>query len=166
MRQRAMIAMALCCHPKLVIGDEPTTALDVMVQAQILSLLKRLRKEINMSMILITHDLSIISSNCDQVAVMYGGRIAEIGRVKDVIRDHKHPYTRKLISAFPDIKGERNMVQSIPGFPPDLLVPPPGCRFSPRCEYADDKCRNEEPLLYCVAPQHFVSCHRMEVCNG
>ncbi|HWQ30291.1 MAG TPA: oligopeptide/dipeptide ABC transporter ATP-binding protein [Negativicutes bacterium] len=94
--------------------------------------------------------------------MLYGGRIAEIGRVKDVVKNHRHPYTHKLIKAFPDIKGERNMVQSIPGFPLDLLAPSPGCRFSPRCEYANDRCRNEEPPVYCAAPQHFVACHRLE----
>lgn len=162
MRQRAMIAMALCCYPKLVIGDEPTTALDVMVQAQILALLKKLRSEINMSLILITHDLSIISSNCDYVAVMYGGKIAEIGLVENVLKNYKHPYTKKLVKAFPDIKGSRTMVESIPGFPPNLLFPPSGCRFSPRCDYADEVCKTVEPTLYKAGTNHFVCCHHKE----
>lgn len=166
MRQRAMIAMALCCYPKLIIGDEPTTALDVMVQAQILALLKKLRKEIHMALVLITHDLSIIRSNCDIVAVMYGGKIAEIGPVKNIIENANHPYTQRLIKAFPDITGERTMVQSIPGYPPDLLDPPPGCRFSPRCESACEQCKSKEPALFCVEPNHFVACHRMEVAHG
>lgn len=166
MRQRAMIAMALCCYPKLIIGDEPTTALDVMVQAQILALLKKLRREINMSMVLITHDLSIIRSNCDNVAVMYGGKIVEIGPVSDVIKNYKHPYTERLVKAFPNIHGSRTMVQSIPGFPPDLLSPPQGCRFAPRCDFATEVCRTVEPNFYKAGNDHFVCCHKKEAING
>jgi len=126
MRQRAIIAMALACNPSLIIGDEPTTALDVMVQAQIIDLINDLRKKLEMSMIIITHDLSIITETCDKIAVMYAGKIAEIGTVDDIVFNYKHPYTEKLIKAFPNIYGERKMVESIPGVPPNLLNPPKG----------------------------------------
>jgi peptide/nickel transport system ATP-binding protein len=162
MRQRAMIAMALACGPKLIVGDEPTTALDVVVQAQILALLGKLRREFGMAMILITHDLSIVGANCDQVAVMYGGKVAEIGPVGKVLRNPCHPYTQRLLKAFPDIRGEREMVQSIPGFPPNLVTPPPGCRFSPRCDAAGEICFSREPAMRCVEPGHEAACHFAE----
>lgn len=159
MRQRVMIAMALACSPKIVIGDEPTTALDVMVQAQILELLEKLRKDRNMAMILITHDLSILGETCDRVAVMYAGKIVETGTVEDVLEKHVHPYTEKLLKSFPDIRGKREMVSSIPGMPPNLINPPSGCRFHPRCEYAKEVCRREEPLHKEYGNGHKVACH-------
>jgi oligopeptide/dipeptide ABC transporter ATP-binding protein len=145
MRQRAMIAMALACDPAVVIGDEPTTALDVMVQAQILELLEQLRHKLGLSLILITHDLSVIAETCDKVMVMYAGRIAEEGPVHEVFRRPRHPYTQKLLSAFPNIHADRRSLEVIPGSPPDLRDPPPGCRFAPRCAFAMEVCSREQP---------------------
>src|SRR5919107_5168852 len=135
MRQRAMIAMALACDPAIIIGDEPTTALDVMVQAQILELLERLRRDLGLSLILITHDLSVIAETCDRILVMYAGMVAEEGRVGEVFRTPRHPYTQKLLNAFPSIQADRRTLEVIPGSPPDLRNPPPGCRFAPRCQF-------------------------------
>ena len=145
MRQRAMIAMALACDPAIVIGDEPTTALDVMVQAQILELLERLRRELGLSLILITHDLSVIAETCDRVLIMYAGRVAEEGRVSEVFRAPRHPYTQKLLGAFPNIQADRRTLEVIPGSPPDLRHPPPGCRFAPRCPAAMAVCTEVVP---------------------
>jgi peptide/nickel transport system ATP-binding protein len=145
MRQRAMIAMALACDPAIVIGDEPTTALDVMVQAQILELLEDLRAKLGLSLILITHDLSVIAETCDRVMVMYAGRVAEEGPVSEVFTRPRHPYTRKLLAAFPNIHADRRTLEVIPGSPPDLREPPPGCRFAPRCSFAMDVCSVEVP---------------------
>lgn len=159
MKQRAMIAMALACSPKLIIGDEPTTALDVMVQAQILDLLEKLRKERRMGMILITHDLSILGETCDKIAVMYAGKIVERGTTEDIIEHPGHPYTIKLLQAFPDIYGDRNMPEAIPGIPPNLINPPSGCRFHPRCSKAFEKCRLAEPEMIKIEGEHFAACH-------
>ncbi|HET9085820.1 MAG TPA: ABC transporter ATP-binding protein [Candidatus Limnocylindrales bacterium] len=145
MRQRAMIAMALACDPAIVIGDEPTTALDVMVQAQILELLEHLRQKLGLSLILITHDLSVIAETCDRVMVMYAGRVAEEGPVDEVFRRPRHPYTQKLMAAFPNIRADRRTLDVIPGEPPDLRQPPPGCRFAPRCPFAMPVCREVVP---------------------
>ena len=145
MRQRAMIAMALACDPALVIGDEPTTALDVMVQAQILKLLEDLRAKLGLSLILITHDLSVIAETCDRVMVMYAGRVAEEGPVAEVFTRPRHPYTQKLLAAFPNIHADRRTLEVIPGSPPDLRNPPPGCRFAPRCSFAMDICTEVVP---------------------
>jgi peptide/nickel transport system ATP-binding protein len=145
MRQRAMIAMALACDPAIVIGDEPTTALDVMVQAQILELLERLRIELGLSMILITHDLSVVAETCDRALVMYAGRVAEEGAVDEIFRRPRHPYTQKLLSSFPNIRTDRRTLDVIPGSPPDLRTPPPGCRFAPRCSFAMPVCSEVVP---------------------
>jgi peptide/nickel transport system ATP-binding protein len=145
MRQRAMIAMALACDPAIVIGDEPTTALDVMVQAQILELLERLRRELGLSLILITHDLSVVAETCDRALVMYAGRVAEEGSVGEIFRRPRHPYTQKLLSAFPNIRADRRTLDVIPGSPPDLRMPPPGCRFAPRCAFAMAVCSEVVP---------------------
>jgi oligopeptide/dipeptide ABC transporter ATP-binding protein len=145
MRQRAMIAMALACDPAIVIGDEPTTALDVMVQAQILELLEDLRHKLGLSLILITHDLSVIAETCDRVLIMYAGRVAEEGLVDEVFRRPRHPYTQKLLSAFPNIHADRRTLDVIPGAPPDLRHPPPGCRFAPRCAFAMAVCTEVVP---------------------
>jgi oligopeptide/dipeptide ABC transporter ATP-binding protein len=145
MRQRAMIAMALACDPAIVIGDEPTTALDVMVQAQILQLLEDLRSKLGLSLILITHDLSVIAETCDRVLIMYAGRVAEEGPVDEVFRRPRHPYTQKLLAAFPNIAADRRSLEVIPGSPPDLRNPPPGCRFAPRCFAAMAICSDEVP---------------------
>ena len=145
MRQRAMIAMALACDPAIVIGDEPTTALDVMVQAQILQLLEGLRHKLGLSLILITHDLSVIAETCDRVLVMYAGRVAEEGPVDEVFRPPRHPYTQKLLAAFPNIRADRRALDVIPGSPPDLRNPPPGCRFAPRCSVGMAVCTEVVP---------------------
>lgn len=160
MRQRALIAMALAASPKLLIADEPGTALDVIVQAQTLKLLRELKSKLGLSMILISHDLSIIAETCEKVAIMYAGRIVEYGDTRSIFRDPQHPYTQGLIKAFPSIKGERVRLQSIPGSPPDLLNPPPACRFNPRCPYVMDICRKEDPeLKERTEKGHLVACH-------
>ena len=159
MRQRAMIAMALACDPAIVIGDEPTTALDVMVQAQILALLERLRRELRLSLILITHDLSVVAETCDRVLVMYAGRVAEEGRVARVFVEPRHPYTRLLLGAFPDIRSDRRTLEIIPGSPPDLRTPPPGCRFAPRCPAALAVCTEVEPPEVRFDDGVRVACH-------
>jgi len=159
MRQRAMIAMALACNPKLVIADEPGTALDVIVQAQVLKLLKELKEKLNLSMILITHDLSIISETCEKAAIMYAGKLVENGDVVTIFKEPLHPYTRALIGAFPDINAPKTRMISISGSPPDLLDPPTGCRFHPRCPYSKEVCRKEDPMLLDVGKDHYISCH-------
>ena len=159
MKQRAMIAMALACSPKLIIGDEPTTALDVMVQAQILNLLERLRRERNMGMIIITHDLAILAETCTHIAVMYAGRIMEIGTVDDIFRHARHPYTKRLIGCFPNVEGDKTIPEGIAGYPPILIDPPAGCRFHPRCDCCTERCRTEEPAAVRVGARHAVSCH-------
>ncbi len=159
MRQRAMIAMALACDPAIVIGDEPTTALDVMVQAQILELLERLRRELGLSLILITHDLSVLAETCDRVMVMYAGKVAEEGRVDVIFRTPRHPYTQKLLGAFPNIHADRRTLDVIPGSPPDLRDPPPGCRFHPRCPFAMPVCSVEVPPEVRFADGVRVACH-------
>lgn len=147
MKQRAVIAMALACNPELLIADEPSTALDVVIQAQILNLIASLKEKLKISMILITHDLSIIAETCDKLAVMYAGKIVEYGDIYSIFEEPLHPYTQGLIGAFPDVWAEKTRMRSIPGFPPDLLNPPSGCRFYPRCQYAMDICRIKEPPL-------------------
>ena len=160
MKQRAMIAMALACDPKLIIGDEPTTALDVMIQAQILELLEELRKKLNMGMILITHDLSILGETCDKIAVMYAGKIVEMGTVDHIFNHAVHPYTRSLLACFPNIHSdERKIPVGIPGYPPNLIEPPEGCRFCPRCRFKEDVCSAEDPEFREIEPGHFAACH-------
>lgn len=161
MRQRAIIAMSLACNPKLIIGDEPTTALDVMVQAQIIDLINDLRKKLQMSMIMITHDLSIIVETCDRICVMYAGKVVETGNTDQVVKKCLHPYTEKLIGAFPNIYKERKMVDSIPGDPPDLYNPPRGCRFAARCHKCiGDICREQDPpQIDFDGSGHMVACH-------
>jgi peptide/nickel transport system ATP-binding protein len=162
MRQRAMIAMALSCNPKLLIADEPGTALDVIVQAQVLKLMKELKERLDLSMILISHDLSIISEICDKVAIMYGGKMVEYGDIVDLYKNPLHPYTQGLLAAFPSIMAPKTRMVSIPGSPPDLLAPPPACRFHPRCKYAMEICRRDEPAFLPVNPSHFVACHLVQ----
>lgn len=167
MKQRVMIAMALACDPKIMIGDEPTTALDVMVQAQILNLIEKLRSEFNMGFILITHDLSLLAETCDKIAVMYAGKIVEIARSQDIFEHTSHPYTDKLIKCFPDVTKGKLMPEGIPGTPPNMLEIPLGCPFAPRCEQVCNKCRQVAPELTEVGNEHFVSCHNWEViANG
>jgi len=158
MRQRVMIAMALACNPKLVIADEPVTALDVMIQAQILDLLERLRRDLDLSMILISHDLSVMAETCERIAIMYAGKIMELGSTVDVFTDPKHPYTQGLVGAFPDVRGPRVMPSSIPGLVPSLISPPAGCVFHPRCKFAFDRCTAAEPALAEVTPRRRAAC--------
>jgi peptide/nickel transport system ATP-binding protein/oligopeptide transport system ATP-binding protein len=148
MRQRVMIAMALACEPRLLIADEPTTALDVTIQAQILELLRELREQLGMSMILITHDLGVVAEMCDDVAVMYAGRVVERGPVEAIFRNPQHPYTEALLRSIP-LLGMTQAVplHVIPGKVPSPLRWPPGCRFAARCDYTNDRCRHEEPPL-------------------
>ncbi|HNV34534.1 MAG TPA: ABC transporter ATP-binding protein [Bacillota bacterium] len=161
MKQRVVIAMALACNPDIIIADEPTTALDVMVQAQVLTAMEGLRKKMGLGMILITHDLAVIAQTCDDVAIMYGGKIVEYGSAKDIYLKPRHPYTMGLVKAFPNIAAEKQKVRSIPGSPPNLLSPPEGCRFNPRCPMATDRCRMEEPpLAKSVKGEQKVACHR------
>ena len=159
MRQRVMIAMALACDPAIVIGDEPTTALDVMVQAQILKLLEQLRQELGLSLILITHDLSVIAETCDRTLVMYAGRVAEEGPVRKIFSAPRHPYTSKLLGAFPSIQADRRSLDTIPGLPPDLRDPPPGCRFHPRCPAVMAVCKEIVPPEVLFPDGVRVACH-------
>lgn len=159
MRQRAMIAMALACNPALLIADEPGTALDVIVAAQVLKLMKDLREKLNLSMIMISHDLSIVAETCQKTAIMYGGKIVEYSDVRTVFKEPLHPYTQGLMGAFPGIKAARTRMVSIPGSPPDLLYPPTACRFHPRCQYAMDICKRKEPELVDIGKAHRVACH-------
>ncbi|RLI45018.1 ABC transporter ATP-binding protein [Candidatus Bathyarchaeota archaeon] len=159
MRQRAMIAMALACNPSILIADEPSTALDVIVQAQVLKLLDELKRKLNLAIIMISHDLSIISETCDKLAIMYAGRIVEVGDVLSVFKKPLHPYTQGLIAAFPSIYAPKQEMSAIPGSPPNLLNPPKGCRFAPRCNYSMDICLKESPSLIEADKNHFVACH-------
>jgi oligopeptide/dipeptide ABC transporter ATP-binding protein len=157
-RQRAMIALALACRPALVIADEPTTALDVIMQAQVLDLLARLRRELGLALILISHDLAVLAETCDRLAVMYAGRIVESGPAAEVFAAPQHPYTKRLLDSLPAIGGRRGVADPIPGSPPDPHDPPEGCTFRPRCPYAADRCLTEPPLRE-VAPGRRSACH-------
>ena len=162
MRQRAMIAMALACTPQIVIADEPTTALDVMVQAQILELLVTLCRKLGLAVFLVTHDLGVIAEICDTVLVMYGGVTAEYADVDTLFNHPQHPYTQRLLAAFPDISRPLDKLASIPGYPPRLDALPPGCRFAPRCPAVFDRCHSEPPRLHQVNRLHYASCHLAE----
>jgi oligopeptide transport system ATP-binding protein len=159
MRQRAMIAMGLACNPRLLIADEPTTALDVTIQAQIVELVKRLRDDIGMAIIWITHDLGVIAGLADRMIVMYAGHVVETAPVKQVYGDPRHPYTLGLLGSLPRLdETRREKLKSIEGLPPDLIDLPPGCPFEPRCVYAVEKCRAERPRLEPVGPRHSIAC--------
>lgn len=159
MRQRVMIAMALSCNPRLLIADEPTTALDVTIQAQIIDIIKRLKEELGMAIIWITHDLGIIAGLAERVVVMYAGYIIEEASVKDLYGDPRHPYTLGLLRSVPRLDEEvKEKLIPIEGLPPDLIDMPPGCPFAPRCVYAQDICLQENPKLETVAPRHKVAC--------
>ena len=158
MRQRVMIAMALACRPELLIADEPTTALDVTIQAQILELMAQLQRELNMAILLITHDLGVVAEVCDQVIVMYAGRIAEKGSVGSIFRDPKHPYTIGLLNSSPRLGRKTEYLPTIEGMVPSLSSLPKGCRFQARCTRVHEKCREQEPELKAVGEGHEVAC--------
>lgn len=159
MKQRTVTAMALSCNPDLVIADEPTTALDVIVQAQVLRVMKELQGKLDLSWILITHDLSMIAETCTKAAIMYAGKIVEYGDVVPMFKEPLHPYTQKLITAFPSVIGPKVELSSIHGFPPDLLNPPRGCRFHPRCPFATEICKTKEPPFVKSDKDQYVACH-------
>ena len=159
LRQRVMIAMALACDPKLLIADEPTTALDVTIQAQILALLDDLKERLGLAMILITHDLGVIAGRADRVVVMYAGRIVETASTLDLFQRTRHPYTEALLASIPKLdRGRGQKLKAIPGLPPDLIDPPKGCRFAPRCPYVQDSCRAEDPPLFADSANHRYAC--------
>jgi peptide/nickel transport system ATP-binding protein len=158
MRQRVMIALAIALNPSLVIADEPTTALDVIVQAKILDLLNALRDAYGMALVLITHDLSIVLERSDKIIVMYAGHMVEYARSEDIYRNPQHPYTQGLLKAIPNVELDEQTLNAIAGSPPDLLDLPKGCRFWPRCYCAKEKCREEEPPLANTEPDHYVRC--------
>lgn len=162
MRQRVMIAMALACNPDFVIADEPVTALDVLVQAQVLELIKRLQKGLALSMMLITHDLSVIAEICKSAAIMYAGKVVEYADIVSIFKKPAHPYTQGLVHAFPSIRGEKKDLISIPGSPPNLLSPPPGCRFHVRCPFVMDKCKEREHRIVEVGKGHYAACHMID----
>ena len=147
MRQRAMIAMALACRPRLLFADEPTTALDVMIQAQILELLEKIQRELGLAIVLVTHDLGVVAELCETVVVMYGGQVAEYGPIDVVYNAPQHPYTQRLLQAFPDLNRPTDQLMSIPGYPPRLNELPPGCRFEPRCHKKIERCALVAPKL-------------------
>jgi len=169
MRQRAMIAMALACQPRLLFADEPTTALDVMIQAQVLDLLKHIQAELGLAIVLVTHDLGVIAEVCDSVVVMYGGVVAEYGPIDAVYNAPRHPYTQLLLEAFPDLNRPAETLASIPGTPPRLNDLPPGCRFGPRCPQCSEHCSQKKPELVEVTgtairqpsflQHHWAACH-------
>jgi len=161
MRQRVMIAMALACNPKLIIADEPTTALDVTIQAQILDLMEEMKQRLGMAVLLITHAMGVVAEVAQRVVVMYAGKVVEEAHVQDLFADPRHPYTQGLIRSIPRLDlaaTEHRRLEAIPGTVPSLLDPPPGCRFAARCRFATDACRAAEPPLREVAPGHKVAC--------
>ena len=162
MRQRVMIATALITRPELLIADEPTTALDVTVQAQILELIRRLQHEFGMAVIFITHDLGVVSGLCDRVLVMYAGRVVESGDVRTIFYRPRHPYTRALQRSIPSTQPKGAELFTIPGLPPDLSRLPAGCAFAPRCESATDLCRRQDPALKEIASGHATACLRVQ----
>ena len=156
-RQRVAIAIAVALKPKLLIADEPTTALDVIVQDTIMDLLESFKEE-GTSILFITHDLALAAERSDRIAVMYAGKLVEEGPVEELVEKPLHPYTQGLLRSVPDLWGPKK-IESIPGYPPDLRSPPPGCRFHPRCRIADDTCKRQEPVLNCIG-EHCVACHK------
>jgi peptide/nickel transport system ATP-binding protein len=163
MRQRAMIAMSLACAPDLLFADEPTTALDVMIQAQVLELLRKIQKALGLAIVLVTHDLGVVAEVCDAVVVMYGGKVAENGSAEQIYNYAQHPYTQRLLASFPDVNRTAETLVSIPGTPPRLTDLPRGCRFEPRCDVKLAKCAEIDPLMIEAADQHYVACH---LCKG
>jgi oligopeptide/dipeptide ABC transporter ATP-binding protein len=164
LRQRIMIAIALSCDPQLILCDEPTTALDVTIQDQILKLLERLREELGVSLVFVSHDLAVIAQTCQTVSVMYAGQVVESGTVDEVFRQPRHPYTLGLLRAVPDFDEVRDTLSSIPGAPPDLAAPPPGCRFHPRCPFAQDDCLSGEFPLRPLEGGRATACIHPDAC--
>ncbi len=174
MRQRAMIAMALACSPSLLFADEPTTALDVMIQAQVLQLLKEIQKSLGLAIVLVTHDLGVVAEVCDSVVVMYGGKVAEYGTAEMIYNNPQHPYTQRLLASFPDLNEPTGSLASIPGTPPRLTDLPTGCRFHPRCHAKVEACDKVTPPLSVISDQlsvisnqgmsgrHFAACHLLQ----
>ncbi|HDN79055.1 MAG TPA: ABC transporter ATP-binding protein [Chloroflexi bacterium] len=162
MRQRVIIALSLLLDPKMLILDEPTTALDVVTQAYILDILAEIRQKLGLAMLLLTHDMSIVAKVADRVAVMYAGKVVEVGNIEEIFYDAKHPYTVGLIKAAPSLIGDIADKRPIPGSPPDLINPPPGCPFHPRCDYATDRCREEVPVLTPIGDGRVVACHNWQ----
>ena len=165
-RQRVMIAMALVCNPRILIADEPTTALDVTIQAQIIDLMNHLQKEIGTSILFITHDLGVVAETCDDVVVMYCGRVVEKGNVYDIFDHTAHPYTEGLLNSIPKLGEHVEELDSIPGNVPNPKYMPKGCKFAPRCPYATDRCREEEPGFFDVGDGHLSRCWRCEKQGG
>ncbi|MDG5820233.1 ABC transporter ATP-binding protein [Natronococcus sp. A-GB7] len=162
MAQRAMIALALAVKPSLILADEPTTALDVVIQDRILRTIEELQDEFDTAMIMITHDMSVVSESCDTIAVMYGGRLVEYADADTIIKNPRHPYTLGLRNAFPDITADDQELISIPGTPPDVVDPDEGCRFAPRCPFAEEECWEETPEPREFDDGHIVECHRAD----
>jgi len=162
MAQRAMVALALCLSPSVVLADEPTTALDVVIQDRLLQEIQELQEELGSSMLLVTHDMSVVSETCDRIAVMYGGRIVERADARTIIKSPRHPYTLGLRNSFPDITDDDQELVSIPGVPPDLTDPDDMCRFAPRCPFAEERCWEETPLPEEYDDGHIVECHRAD----
>lgn len=159
MKQRALIAMALACNPDLVIADEPTTALDVVIAGQILTLMKEIQHDLALSMMVISHDLSALGEICDRIAIMYAGKLVELGDTAALFSKPLHPYAQGLIGAFIPLDGARKTLETIPGVPPNLLHPPSGCRFHPRCPLAKEICSQKEPVFKEVEKDHWAACH-------
>ena len=162
MLQRALIAMALVCNPELLIADEPTTALDVTIQAQILSMMRDLKKDFNTSMLLITHDLGVVAETCDRVAIMYAGEIVECGSLADIFENAQHPYTIGLFNSIPSLTKEMDRLEPIPGLMPDPMNLGPYCSFADRCPYATERCRTADPAAMEISEGHMVKCFRIE----
>jgi peptide/nickel transport system ATP-binding protein len=162
MKQRAIIAMALSCDPKLIIADEPTTALDVIVQEQILQELKKIQRDMGMSIIYISHDIAVIAEITDLMGVMYAGKLVEYGETTDIFSRPRHPYAWLILSSTPSITGPRRQLAPLEGEPPNLLDPPTGCRFHPRCPFATEICVSDEPTLTAIEPGHLVACWNYE----
>ena len=162
MRQRIMIAMAIMCNPRLIIADEPTTALDVTIQAQILDLLVSLQKQLGTAVIMITHDLGVIAGMCSRVLVMYGGVVVEEGTVREIFYEPRHPYTWGLLRSIPQTSGGKKKLVPIPGSPPDLIAPPPGCPFAARCPHAMNVCTSALPEMRPLSDSHCARCYLMD----
>lgn len=159
MKQRVVIAMALACAPQLLIADEPTTALDVTIQAQVLELMRELKKKYSMSMLMITHDLGVVAEVCDEVSIIYAGRIVEHGTLEDIFEDTHHPYTKGLFHSLPNMENRKALLKPIKGLMPDPSDLPNGCTFHPRCEYANEICKSIKPHRITISESHFVECH-------